>query len=103
MPKVDIPPGVIEAVRREARAAFLEALGETKLLELQECHDRLEAVEIRARNAEQISIVYQALASAQGDKIQWLEATVEELRQANTQHQVEIAGLRAELDQVNRT
>lgn len=102
MPKVDIPPGVIEAVRREARAAFLEALGETKLLDLQECHERLEAVEIRARNAEQIALTYQEIARLQGDKIQWLEGTITELRETNTQHHVEIAGLRAQVARVNR-
>lgn len=92
--QLHVHPDLLKVVE----AVVERVVGSLDVVNLKKCQERLEAVEIRARNAEQISMVYQALASAQGDKIQSLEATVEELRQANTRHQVEIADLRAQVD-----
>lgn len=100
--QLSIPPGILEALKRETRKTLLEVLAETQLLDLQKCHEELQGVTHQLRDAAQQADVWRKIAELQGEKIDTLNAKVDDLEDDNVRRHAEIVALMAELGKVSR-
>lgn len=97
-----IPPGILEAFRREARSTFLEVLHDTQMLDLKKCYESLQSVTNQLKDAAQRADVWEKIAKLQGEKIDALNAKVDDLESEQVKNHAEIVQLIAELGKVSR-
>jgi len=96
--RLDIPPGILQAVERSVETAVARKLEGMSLADLQKCQEELKAAREAVLDMQQKFEVWRKLAELRGDENERLTAQVTQLNEAHVAMQAEIALLRSALE-----